>query len=325
MSDELGRAFWLAAPGRGEIRTAPLHATGPDDVLVRAQASAISRGTESLVFTGRVPPSEYQQMRCPFQEGDFPGPVKYGYASVGIVEAGPAALRGRRVFCLYPHQDLYVVPASAVVPVPGDVPDERATLAANMETAVNAMWDAGPRLGDRIAIIGAGVVGCFVASLAAKLPGTRVELIDIDPRRATVAAALGCRFAAPEAASGDCDIVFHSSASEAGLATALRLAGFEAKLIELSWYGNKPVAVPLGEAFHQRRLQLISSQVGAVAHARRARRTHRERLALALELLADPVYDQLITGHCTLDTLPRRMAQLAAAPDGALAEIVHYH
>jgi 2-desacetyl-2-hydroxyethyl bacteriochlorophyllide A dehydrogenase len=325
MSDELGRAFWLAAPGRGEIRTAPLHATGPDDVLVRAQASAISRGTESLVFTGRVPPSEYQQMRCPFQEGDFPGPVKYGYASVGVVEAGPAALRGQRVFCLYPHQDLYVVPASAVVPVPGDVPDERATLAANMETAVNAMWDAGPRLGDRIAIIGAGAVGCFVASLAAKLPGTRVELIDIDPRRATVAAALGCRFAAPEAASGDCDIVFHSSASEAGLATALRLSGFEAKLIELSWYGNKPVAVPLGEAFHQRRLQLISSQVGAVAHARRARRTHRERLALALELLADPVYDQLITGHCTLDTLPRRMAELAAAPDGALAEIVHYH
>jgi threonine dehydrogenase-like Zn-dependent dehydrogenase len=324
MSDEVARAFWLAAPGRGEIRTAPLPAAGPDDVLVRAQASAISRGTESLVFTGRVPPSEYQQMRCPFQEGDFPGPVKYGYASVGIVEAGPAALRGRRVFCLYPHQDLYVVPASAVVPVPDDVPDERATLAANMETAVNAMWDAGPRLGDRIAIIGAGVVGCFIASLAAKLPGTRVELIDIDPRRATVAAALGCRFATPDAASGDCDIVFHSSASEAGLATALRLSGFEAKLIELSWYGNKPVAVPLGEAFHQRRLQLISSQVGAVAHARRARRTHRERLALALALLADPVYDQLITGHCTLDTLPQRMAQLAAAPDGALAEIVHY-
>jgi threonine dehydrogenase-like Zn-dependent dehydrogenase len=324
MSDEVARAFWLAAPGRGEIRTAPLPAAGPDDVLVRAQASAISRGTESLVFTGRVPPSEYQQMRCPFQEGDFPGPVKYGYASVGTVEAGPAALRGRRVFCLYPHQDLYVVPASAVVPVPDDVPDERATLAANMETAVNAMWDAGPRLGDRIAIIGAGVVGCFIASLAAKLPGTRVELIDIDPRRATVAAALGCRFATPDAASGDCDIVFHSSASEAGLATALRLSGFEAKLIELSWYGNTPVAVPLGEAFHQRRLQLISSQVGAVAHARRARRTHRERLALALALLADPVYDQLITGHCTLDTLPQRMAQLAAAPDGALAEIVHY-
>ncbi|HEX4194146.1 MAG TPA: zinc-binding alcohol dehydrogenase, partial [Stellaceae bacterium] len=296
----------------------------PDDVMIRTAASAISRGTESLVFRGRVPPSEYQQMRCPFQDGDFPAPVKYGYASVGVVEAGQAALQGRRVFCLYPHQDRYIVPASAVVPVPASVPDERATLAANMETAVNAMWDAGPRIGDRIAVIGAGVVGCFIASLAAKLPGTRIELIDIDRRRAPLAEALGCRFAQPDDATGECDIVFHSSASEAGLATALRLAGFEAKLIELSWYGDKQVAVPLGASFHQRRLRLISSQVGAVAPARRARRTHRDRLALALALLVDPLYDQLISGHCTLDTLPQRMAQLAAAPDGALAEIVLY-
>ena len=321
---EMGRAFWLVAPGRGEIRSRPLPAPGASDVLVRAAASAISRGTESLVFQGRVPASEYQTMRCPFQEGDFPAPVKYGYASTGTVEGGPAALRGQRVFCLYPHQDIYVVPADAVVPVPESVPDDRAALAANMETALNALWDAGPRLGDRIAVVGGGVVGCCIASLAAKLPGTRVELIDIDPRRERIAAALGCGFAAPEAAGGDCDIVFHTSASDAGLATALRLAGFEAKLIELSWYGDRPVTAPLGAAFHQRRLQLIASQVGAVAPARRARRTHRERLALALRLLADPAYDRLITGHCTLDELPQRMARLAAAPDGALAEIVRY-
>ena len=324
MSGEVGRAFWLVAPGRGEIRDHRLPAPGADEVLIRASASAISRGTESLVFMGRVPPSEYQTMRCPFQDGDFPAPVKYGYASTGTVEAGQAALRGQRIFCLYPHQDFYVVPADAVVPVPENVPDERAALAANMETALNAMWDAGPRLGDRIAIVGGGVVGCFIASLAAKIPGTRVELIDIDPRRESIAAALGCGFATPDAARGDCDIVFHTSASDAGLATALRLAGFEAKLIELSWYGNKPVTAPLGEAFHQRRLRLIASQVGAVAPARRARRTHRDRLALALALLGDSVYDRLITGRCTLDTLPQRMAQLAAAPDGALAEIVHY-
>jgi threonine dehydrogenase-like Zn-dependent dehydrogenase len=324
MSDKVGRAFWLAAPGRGEIRSTRLPAPGANDLLIRTNASAISRGTESLVFSGRVPPSEYQTMRCPFQDGDFPAPVKYGYASVGTVEEGAAAPRGQRVFCLYPHQDFYVVPADAVVPVPESVPDERAALAANMETALNAMWDAAPLLGDRIAIVGGGVVGCCIASLAAKIPGTRVALIDIDPRRAALATALGCGFAAPNAAEGDCDIVFHTSASDAGLATALRLAGFEAKLIELSWYGNKPVTAPLGEAFHQRRLQLISSQVGAVAPARRAGRTHRDRLALALALLADPVYDRLITGHCTLDMLPQRMAQLAAAPDGALAEIVRY-
>jgi len=320
----VGRAFWLVAPGHGEIRNQPLPAPSANDVLISASTSAISRGTESLVFQGRVPASEYQTMRCPFQEGDFPAPVKYGYASMGTVEAGPAALRGQRVFCLYPHQDRYVVPADAVVPLPENVPDERAALAANMETALNAMWDAGPRLGDRVAIVGGGVIGCFIASLAAKIPGTRVELIDIDPRRQRIAAALGCGFAVPEAALGDCDIVFHTSASDAGLATALRLAGFEAKLIELSWYGDKRVIAPLGEAFHQRRLQLIASQVGAVAPARRARRSHRERLASALSLLADPVYDRLITGRCTLDELPQRMAQLAAAPDGALAEIVRY-
>ena len=234
------RAFWLAAPGRGEIRSAALPARGENDVLVRARLSAISRGTESLVFTGRVPPSEYRTMRCPFQEGRFPAPVKYGYASVGVVEEGPSSLIGRRVFCLYPHQDFYVVPAKSVLPVPDNVSNERAALAANMETAVNALWDAAPRLGDRIAIVGAGVVGCLIASLAAKIPGTRVELIDIDRRRAAIAASLGCRFALPDEAIGDCDIVFHTSASGSGLATALRLAGFEAAVIELSWYGDKP-------------------------------------------------------------------------------------
>jgi NADPH:quinone reductase-like Zn-dependent oxidoreductase len=318
------RAFWLAEPGRGEIRSAPLPAPTLAEVLVRARVSAISRGTETLVFLGRVPPSEYRTMRCPFQDGDFPAPVKYGYASVGTVEEGPPPLRGRRVFCLYPHQDFYVVPAEAVLPLPDNVPDERAALGANMETALNALWDAGPRIADRIAVIGAGVVGCCVAALAAKLPGTRVELIDIDPRRAAIAAALGCRFAPPAAASGDCDIVFHASGSEAGLATALDLAGFEAKVIELSWYGNRPVAAPLGEGFHRRRLRLISSQVGEVAAVRRARHSRRDRLAMALALLADPVYDRLMTGHGPLDALPQRLARLATAPDGALAELVRY-
>jgi threonine dehydrogenase-like Zn-dependent dehydrogenase len=318
------RAFWVAAPGRGEIRASLTPAPNGGDVLVRALASGVSRGTESVVFQGRVPPSQYQTMRCPFQEGDFPAPVKYGYASVGVVEEGAAALLGRRVFCLYPHQDNYVVPEASVVPVPDAVPDHRAVLGANMETAVNAMWDAGPRLGDRIAIVGAGTVGCLTASLAAKLPAARVELIDVDPGRAALAAALGCRFAAPADAAGECDLVIHASGSEAGLTTALRLAGFEATVIECSWYGDKPVAAPLGEAFHSRRIRLQSSQVGEVATARRARRSRHDRLALALELLADPVYDRLITGEGRLDELPEAMARLAAQPDGALCHLVRY-
>jgi len=318
------RAFWLAAPGRGEIRRASLAAPGDGELLIRSLASGISRGTEALVFQGRVPPSQYETMRCPFQDGAFPAPLKYGYASVGIVEAGATALLGRRVFCLYPHQDRYIVPEASVIPVPDAVPSERAVLAANMETAVNALWDAGPRLGDRIAIIGAGTVGCLVASLAARLPASQVELIDIDPRRSLLAAALGCRFARPEDASGDCDLVIHASGSEAGLATALRLAGFEATVLELSWYGDKPVAAPLGEAFHSRRIRLQSSQVGEVAPARRARRSRRDRLALALALLADPVYDRMISGECRFEDLPEAMARLAAEPQGALCQLVRY-
>lgn len=318
------RAFWLAAPGRGEIRRSELRAPGEGEVVVRTLASGISRGTEALVFQGRVPPSQYGLMRCPFQEGEFPAPLKYGYASVGIVETGPPYSRGRRVFCLHPHQDRYIVPEASVVPVPDAVPTERAVLAANMETAVNALWDAGPRLGDRIAVIGAGTVGCLIASLASRLPASRVDLVDIDPGRAKLAAALGCDFALPAEAAGDCDLVFHASGTEAGLATALRLAGFEATVLELSWYGDKPVAAPLGEAFHSRRIRLQSSQVGEVAPARRARRSRRDRLALALALLADPAYDQLITGQCRFEDLPDELARLAARSEGALCRLVRY-
>ena len=321
---ERARAFWVTAPGRSELSETALPPRGENDVLVRAVMSGISRGTESLVFMGRVPESQYRAMRCPFQEGDFPAPVKYGYASVGVVAAGPAALLGRRVFSLHPHQDGYVVPADAVVPVPDAVPDRRAVLAANMETAVNALWDGAPRVGDRIAVVGAGTVGCLVAALAARLPGAAVELIDIDPARAVIAAALGCRFALPDQASADVDLVIHASGSAKGLATALHLAGFEATVLELSWYGNAMVPAPLGEAFHAKRLTLRSSQVGSVATARRARWSHRRRLALALDFLRDPAFDRLLTGECAFADLPATIATLATNPPGTLCHVVRY-
>lgn len=318
------RAFWTAEPGRGEIRAAPLRSPGAGEVLVQALRSGISRGTESLVFRGLVPPSQRTAMRCPFQEGEFPGPVKYGYASVGRVVSGPPEFQGRRVFCLHPHQDRYIVPMEAVTPLPEAVSDSRGVLAANMETAVNGLWDATPRLGDRVAVVGAGVLGCLVAALAARLPGARVELIDTDPRRAIVAARLGCAFAAPAEAAGDADLVIHASGSADGLAVALGLAGFEATVVELSWYGDRAVAAPLGEAFHARRLTLRSSQVGAVATPQRARWSHRRRLLLALDLLADPVFDVLLTGASPFEDLPATLARLANAPDGALCHVVTY-
>jgi threonine dehydrogenase-like Zn-dependent dehydrogenase len=321
---DCAQAFWIAAPGLGEVREAVLAPPGAGEVLVRARVSGISRGSESLVFLGHVPRSQFQTMRCPFQEGEFPAPVKYGYASVGMVEAGSPALLGRRVFSLYPHQDRYVVPAEAVLPVPDAVPDTRAVLAANMETALNGLWDGAPRLGDRIAVVGAGTVGCLAAALAARLPGTKVELVDIDPGRAVLAATLGCRFALPDRATPEADLVIHASGSAPGLATALALAGFEATVLELSWYGDAAVPAPLGEAFHAKRLTLRSSQVGTVATARRARWSRRHRLALALDLLADPMFDHLISGDCAFADLPRMMARLADDPAGTLCHVVRY-
>jgi 2-desacetyl-2-hydroxyethyl bacteriochlorophyllide A dehydrogenase len=318
------RACWLAAPGHAEIWPAVLAPPGPGEVLVRTRMSGISRGTESLVFAGRVPPSLHLAMRCPFQEGDFPAPVKYGYASVGLVEAGAPALIGRRVFCLHPHQDRYVVPAEAVVPLPEEVPDRRALLAANMETALNGLWDAAPLPCDRIAVVGAGTVGALMAALAARLPGATVEIVDIDPRRAALARLLGCRFAAPERAERDADLVIHASGSAAGLATALALAGHEATVLEMSWYGEGPVPAPLGEAFHARRLRLIASQVGAVAPARRARRSRRQRLEQAVGLLSSPVFDHLLSGESRFAALPETLARLARSPDGALCHAIIY-
>ena len=318
------RAFWVTAPGHGEIRAQRLRSPGHGELLIRTLRSAISRGTETLVFRGEVPESEWRRMRCPFQEGEFPAPVKYGYSAVGIVEDGPAEALGRRVFCLHPHQDRFIVPREAVVDVPDTVPDRRATLAANMETAINGMWDAMPGPGDRIAVIGAGVVGCLVAALVARLPGAEVELIDIDPNRESIATALGCRFAAPHEAWPEADLVVHASGTPEGLSTALAIAGFEATVLEMSWYGTRTVPLALGGAFHSRRLTLRSSQVGAVSAVRRPRWSRKRRLALAMSLLRDPVFDVLLSGESAFAALPELMTRLARSPPGVLCHTLRY-
>ena len=297
-------AFWLRFPGVGEIRPVTLPEPGSDEVLVRALYSGVSRGTETLVFTGGVPVDQYAAMRAPFQEGDFPAPVKYGYLSVGVVEAGPARLRGRTVFCLHPHQSAYVVPASAVTPVPDGVPAARAVLAGTVETAVNALWDAAPLVGDRVSVVGAGM--------------------DTDPTRAAVAAALGVGFASPDDAADGRDLVVHASATGPGLQRAIDLLAPEGTVIELSWYGDRPVHLSLGGSFHSGRLTIRSSQVGTVSPARAARRGYADRMALALELLADPVFDALLTGRSRFADLPDVLDRLAAGSLPALCHLITY-
>jgi threonine dehydrogenase-like Zn-dependent dehydrogenase len=318
------KAFWIREPGQGEIFEQEVKEAGPGEVRVRTLYSGISRGTESLVFQGRVPASQYQAMRAPFQEGDFPGPVKYGYASVGRVEQGAKELLDQLVFCLFPHQDVYVVPEHAVIPVPGSVPAERAILAANAETAVNIAWDAEIGPGDRVCVIGGGVVGCLVTWLAARIPGTHVTLVDIEPSRSRLAEHFGAGFAKPDEAPDDQDVVIHTSASEPGLSTALACAGNEASIIEASWYGNMQPSAPFGEDFHARRLTLKSSQVGQLPPGRRPRWDHRRRLTLALSLLDDPALDQLISGQSRFAELPQTMVQLAQGSGQTLCHRITY-
>lgn len=322
-------AFWTTGPGEGGLADAPLAVgVGPGEPWVEVETlySGISRGTETLVFQGLVPESEYQRMRAPFQEGDFPFPLCHGYSNIGrVVDAAPPlgpSLKGALVFSLFRHQRRFRVPASSVTVLPDNVPPQRAVLAANMETAVNGLWDGRPMVGDRIAVIGCGVVGCLVAWLAAQIPGARVTAVDINLARQPVTEALGADFVAGPL-SDDHDLVFHTSGQPEGLVTALGAAGQEGRIVDLSWYGNRPVRLPLGQAFHARRLQIISSQVGQLPPERRPRWDHGGRLALALSLLADPVLDRLISGESAFEELPKVMKMLVSDADALCHRIAY--
>jgi threonine dehydrogenase-like Zn-dependent dehydrogenase len=318
------RALWYVATGKAELREEKLGEPGTDEVLVRTLFSGISRGTERLILSGAVGRSEWERMRAPLQAGAFPYPVKYGYCAAGVVEAGPAALLGRTVFVLHPHQDRFVAPLAMAVPVPEGVPARRATLAANMETALNAVWDAGCGPADRIVVVGGGVVGLLAAYLAGRLPGADVTLVDTAHERAVLAGQLGFRFASPEQAPTDADAVFHTSASAAGLATAIACAGTEAAIVEMSWYGEGTTPAPLGGAFHSRRLRLLASQVGQVAPSRRPRWGHRRRLEAALSLLQDPRLDVLVASELDFTEAAERLPEVLAPGAPGLAPVIRY-
>jgi NADPH:quinone reductase-like Zn-dependent oxidoreductase len=321
---DVARSLWYVEPGRAEIREEALPPPAAGELRVRALHSAISRGTEALVQAGRVPESEYERMRAPAMAGTFPFPVKYGYAMVGRIEDRPGALEGKAVFALHPHQCTFNLPAGAAVPLPAGVTPQRAVLAANMETALNAVWDAGAGPADRIAIIGVGVIGALVGYLCGKLAGADVTLVDIDPSRSAVATAMGTKFASPAKAPRECDVVFHVSGNAQGLAMAIDLAGDEATIVEMSWYGAGTVGLALGGAFHSRRLKLISSQVGQVSPARRPRWSHKRRLAAALALLADPALDALLAPAIAFDDLPAELPRILKPGSGVLCQIVSY-
>lgn len=325
VNDELqATAYWTTDVGQGELRTETLPALGAGEALVRTLYSGISRGTEMVVHAGQVPPRVAEAMGAPRQDGSFPGPVKFGYLSVGIVEQGPADWVGQRVFCLNPHQDLYIAPLSALIRIPDAVPSRRAVLTGTVETAVNALWEGGPRLGDRVAVVGAGLVGGMVATLLRTFPLERLQLLDVNPAKEDLAEALGVDFAHPDDALSDNDMVFHCSARQEGLERALQIAGDDSDVIEMSWYANRSVTIPLGEDFHARRLSIRASQVGMVATARRFRRTTTDRLNLSLNLLKDPVFDAFLTGTSAFNDLPDVVQRLANGKLPALCHVIEY-
>lgn len=320
----VARALWYVMPGQAELKLTTLPALKPGEARVRTLFSGISRGTERLIYSGQVPATEFARMRAPLQEGDFPFPVKYGYCAVGRVEDGPDELQQKPVFCLHPHQDVFQAPAAMLVPLPEGLPPCRATLAANMETALNALWDSGAGPGDRIVIVGAGILGLLIATLSARLPGTDVTLVDPLEARAPLATLLGATFATPANAPTDADVVFHTSATAPGFATAIAAAGLEATVVELSWYGETAIPAALGGAFHSRRLKLVSSQVGQVAPSRRPRWTYRRRLEKALVLLQDNRLDALVADDIPFAELPARIGGVLTSPAGNLPPVITY-
>jgi 2-desacetyl-2-hydroxyethyl bacteriochlorophyllide A dehydrogenase len=318
------QALWYIGAGQATIQSETLPPLENGHVRIATLFSGISRGTESLIFNGQVPPSEYERMRAPFQGGYYPFPVKYGYASVGRIVDGADSRRDQIVFALHPHQTLFDVPVDAAHVVPANIPPERAVLAANMETALNALWDGGLAPGDHIAVVGAGVLGALTAYLAARVPGTRVTLIDKNPDKAPLASALGVDFSHPENSRGNNDLVIHASASEAGLNTAIGLCGEEATIVEMSWYGAKPVTIGLGGAFHAQRLKLISSQVGQIPPSRRPRWDYARRLSTAISLLDDPRLDALLEDPIAFDDLPQQLPAILKGDSPTLCQTVRY-
>jgi threonine dehydrogenase-like Zn-dependent dehydrogenase len=317
------QALFYTGPGEAELRDVALPPLRPGMVEVRTLFSGLSRGTERLVAEGAVPPGEYTRMRAPHQEGDFPFPVKYGYAAVGRVEAGPAAIEGRQVFCLYPHQDRFRVAAVAVLPLPPDVPAGRAVLAANAETALNAIWDAELRPGERVLVLGAGLLGCLIAAFLSRFHGS----VDVTDKLVEAAAGVSdfpVNFVSSEALGDHYDVIFHSTASAAGLQAALDALAFEGRVIELSWFGTRLAPLMLGGAFHSRRLTIRASQVGHVAPARRGTASRRDRLAEALALLADPRLDALITEEIDFADLPVALPRLLAPDAPGTATRIRY-
>lgn len=316
------RALWIAEAGRAELREEAL--TPLEDGWCRVDAiySAVSPGTERLVANGRVPEEIADVMRCPYMDGSFAFPLKYGYSMVGRVSEGPEDVRGRLVHVLHPHQSRFDVRVGDVRFVPDAISPDRATLASNLETAVTALWDSRIVAGERALVIGFGIVGSLVARLLSRVPGVEVDVLDRDASKRHLATRLG--FAAIDEPRADYDVAFGASGSPDEVQTAIDAVGVEGRIVELSWLGMRESRVLLGGSFHSGRKQLVASQVSNIPPYLRGRWDHARRTRLVFSLLRDPVFDRHITRTIAFDEMPRFIEELCGGESDGLSVTVRY-
>jgi len=318
------RALWFKAYDHAEILKERLPLLKPGWCKLQTFFSAISPGTERLVYSGDVPENLRQEMKCPYMGGEFPFPVKYGYSLIGKITEGPKQSIGKIVHVLHPHQDQCIVHMEDTFPIPPRVPPPRGTLASNLETAVNAIWDSNVTIGERALLIGFGIVGSLVARLLSFIPGVQLQVVDTNPSKITLAEKMGFEACNPEKVSGNFDLAFHASGSSDGLQLAIDKVGCEGRIIELSWYGTDKVSLSLGGTFHSQRKTIHSSQVSTVSPRQRPRWDRRRRKSLVFKLLERPEFDSHITHSVPFTKLPDLYGKLKAYPTEGLSYLVRY-
>lgn len=291
--------------------------------LIKTLFTAISPGTEYLVYSGGVPKKLYVEMRCPYMGGDFSFPIKYGYSLVGQVLDGPTSLKGKLIHTLHPHQDYARISAEDVYVIPDGISPQRATLASNMETALNAIWDSGVNIGDKVLIVGFGIIGSLIARILSFIPQVEVDVLDVQPAKITLIEQLGFSIYKEEKEK-KYDLAFHTSGSGPGLQTSINNVGLEGKIIETSWYGDKEVNLCLGETFHSQRKLIISSQVSHLPACKSARWDYKRRKEVVFQLLLHPEFDAHITHTIAFHNLPKLFQSLKKNRCQELSYLVYY-
>ncbi|HWQ83591.1 MAG TPA: zinc-binding alcohol dehydrogenase [Anaerolineales bacterium] len=333
------RAVYFTAPGQVEVRAAPLPSLQSGEILVKTLLSAISPGTEKLIYQGLFPDDLLIDDSLPGITKEFCYPLTYGYAAVGrIVDAGHEVDQSwldRLVFAFQPHQAYCISRISDIHPVPPGIKLEDAVFLANMETAVNLVMDGAPLIGENIAVCGQGVVGLMTTALLSRFPLSNLITLDPISSRRQVSLNFGATASlTPESlesmqvfeslAKGGADLTFELSGSPEALNLAIQITGFSGRIVIGSWYGQKRASLDLGGRFHRSRIRLISSQVSTLAPALSGRWDKSRRFDLAWEMIPKICPGQLITHQLPLDSAPQAYRMLAEEQDETLQIVFTY-